>query len=49
MKFEISGFLRSEGLFQARGPGKVLPFHLPLSRVSTALTLFDIHFMVHLG
>ena len=30
MKFEISSFYSSAGIFQARGPGKVLLFHPPL-------------------
>ena len=29
-KFEVSGFYSSGDLFQARGPGKVLPFYPPL-------------------
>ena len=43
MKFEISGFYRSGGLFQARGPGKVLPFYPPLDGPGYALGLVYFH------
>ena len=41
MKFEISGSYSSGGLFQARGPGKVLPFHPGPSRWPLQKALTD--------